>query len=175
MGVKAAVFHEDENRWSGFLYDKDSCSAAITDYFKPGKPTQFHDDLETVIEARDSCRTVITSNATDFLRYSRDAQKNKNLKSCNDCWGLVIVPNKDYARENALKAADIRHGVRLGDRQVPWKAVAFANLCVVVEKNGSSKPRSLADAHFASESSRFLQNGNFSRVRGGLTETQNAG
>ena len=148
MGIKAAVLHEDENRWSGFLYDKDSCSAVITDYFKPGKPTQFQNDLDTVIEARDWCRTVITSNACDFLRYFRGVQKNKNLKSCNDCWGLVTVPNKDYERQNALRVADIRHGVRLGGRQVAWKAIAFANLCVLVEKNGTVKASKLERCPF---------------------------
>lgn len=148
MGIKAAVLHEDENRWSGFLYDKDSCSAVVRDYFKPGKLTQFDNDLETVVEARDWCRTVITSNASDFVRYLRNVQKNKNLKSCNDCWGLVIVPNKDYDRENALRAADIRHGVWLGDRQIAWKAIAFSNLCVVVEKHGTVKTSKLGRCPF---------------------------
>lgn len=151
MGIKAAVLHQDENRWSGFLYDKDSCSTVMTHYFKPGKPTSFQNDLETVIEARERCLTVVTSNGPDFLRNFRDAQRNKNLKACNDCWGLVIVPNKDYDRENALRSADIKHGVRLGHRLVPWKAIAFANLCVVVEKNGTVKASKVGRCPFCEQ------------------------
>jgi hypothetical protein len=52
---------------------------------------------------------------------------------------LVILPNKDFERANALKAADIARGVKLGGQIVPWKAVGFANLNVSVEKNGIVK------------------------------------
>lgn len=136
MGTKAAALHKDENRWSGFLYDKDSRSAIVQRFFKPGEHTQYPSDPQTVIEARDQCRTIVTSNEVDFIRYVREAQKKKNLKDCQDCWGLVILPNKDYERENALKIAGIAHGIRFGDSLIPWKAIGFANLRVTVEKSG---------------------------------------
>ena len=144
MGTKAAALHKDENRWSGFLYDKDSRSAIVQRFFKPGEHTQYPTDPETVVEARAECRTIVTSNGADFIRYVRDAQENKNLKDCQDCWGLVILPNRDYERENALRIADIGHGIRLGPTRlghtlIPWKAIGFANLCVTVEKSGQVK------------------------------------
>ncbi len=137
MSQKSSFLHEDENRWSGFLYDKDSCSEIVHRFFKPGKLTEYPHDRQTVIEAHDECRTIVTSNGTDFVRFMRDAQKKDNRKSCEDCWGLVIIPNKDRHRESALNKASILHGVRIAGRLVPWKAVGFANLRVTLEISGA--------------------------------------
>ena len=136
MSPKASFLHEDENQWPGFVYDKDSCSETVRHFFKPGKLTKCQYDPQTVIEARDQCRTIVTSNGTDFVQFMRKAQKTDNRKSCNDCWGLVIIPNKDQQRENALKKADIVHGVRIAGQLVPWKAIGLANLRVTVEIGG---------------------------------------
>ncbi len=136
MCPKPFTLSQDENGWSGFLYDQDSCSAVVQQYFRPGKQTQCRHDPQTVFEARDQCRTIVTSNGVDFLRFMREMQKKDNFKTCEDCWGLVIIPNRDFERELAFSKANIAHGVRLGKELVPWKTVAFANLCVSVEKSG---------------------------------------
>ena len=52
MSRKAAVLHEDENHWSGFLYDKDCWSAVVQRFLKPGELTHYEEDFQTVIEAR---------------------------------------------------------------------------------------------------------------------------
>jgi virginiamycin B lyase len=136
MSPKAFILNEDENLWSGFLYDKDACSAVVKQFFKAGVQTKYPQDPQTVAEARDECRTIVTSNGVDFMRFMREAQKKDNFKTCEDCWGVVIIPNRDFEREFALNKADISHGILLGKELVPWKTIGFANLCVTVEKSG---------------------------------------
>ena len=70
------------------------------------------------------------------MRFMREAQKKDNFKMCEDCWGIVIIPNKDFERELAFSKANIAHGVRMGQELVPWKTVAFAKYRVSVEKSG---------------------------------------
>ena len=134
--MKAHILSEEENRWRGFLYDKDCQSEIVRRVLSPGIGTTRNKDPETVAEARDECRTVVTSNGDDFVRYIKEAQKKDNNKSCEDCWGLVILPNADLVREHSLRLADIKTGIWLGGKLFPWKAVGYANLCLRVDKAG---------------------------------------
>jgi hypothetical protein len=52
---------------------------------------------------------------------------------------LVIIPNKELHREFALRKANIKAGIRIAGEQLPWKAAAYANLCVAIEQTGTVK------------------------------------
>jgi|HubBroStandDraft_4_1064222.scaffolds.fasta_scaffold571177_1 hypothetical protein len=138
MGRRPFIISEEEHYWRGFLYDLDCKDSASTlKYFSPGKSTAKKTDLETVIEARDAMRTVVTSNSNHFVRHTVECQKRPDNESCEDCWGLVIVPNKEFDREHALQKADIKSGVLIGNELLPWRAVGYANLCISIERGGN--------------------------------------
>jgi hypothetical protein len=138
MGRKHFKISENENDWRGFLYDLDcKNSPSARSHFVPGEITTKKTDLETVIEARLGAQTVITSNGADFVRFTVECQKRENNESCEDCWGLVILPNKEHVREYALRRADVKNGVWISDERFPWKALGYANLCVAVEREGN--------------------------------------
>jgi hypothetical protein len=134
--VKAHIFSEEENWWRGFLYDKDCRSDVVRWALSPGVATTRNEDAETVAKAREQCRTVVTSNGVDFLRYINEAQKRDDNRNCEDCWGLVILPNKDLELEYSLKRANVRMGVWVGGRMIPWKAVGYVNLCIRLDREG---------------------------------------
>ena len=113
MSVKAYVLNELENEWAGFLYDKDCQSAVVRMFFQPGIDTAKREDIDTVIEAREDVRTPVTSNGQDFIRYTRQVQRKVLNPRCQDCWGLVILPNEDLVREKALAKAQIKRGSAL--------------------------------------------------------------
>src|ERR1700759_2967857 len=98
------IFDETENRWEGFIYDRDCCSDIVQSFFSRGIITRHKaNDPATVTEARDLGRTIITSNGTDFIRYIGKAQKKDNNVECNDCWGMIWLPNPDFDRQNSLE------------------------------------------------------------------------
>ena len=136
--MKSYALYKEENIWTGFLFDENAQSEVVRKYFSPGKSSpRRKDDPAIVYDAREEANTIVTTNQGHLVRYTREAQKTHNRPLCNDCWGLVIlIPDKDLQREHALKKANIKHGIRLGGRLLPWKAVAFANLCIKVEKDG---------------------------------------
>jgi hypothetical protein len=72
--MKAYQIHEHENGWRGFIYAKDSCSDVVKKFFPDGELTKEKDDRETIKEARDKSKTVITSNEKDFIRFALEAQ-----------------------------------------------------------------------------------------------------
>jgi len=133
--TKHCFTDEDELSWSGFMYDKDCAeSEVVTRLFPRGMVTTRKRDPETVIEARADARTIVTSNETDFIRYMREAQRNQNFKACNDCWGLVWLPNPDFDKENALTRLDLQHGITVNDAFLHWRVVGYLNLCVHVHQ-----------------------------------------
>jgi hypothetical protein len=137
--MKKYDFAESENHWKGFLYDKDCQSEIVRSVFVPGQDTEESTDPATVAEARDDYRTVVTSNGEHFIRYACAAQNKDNQRRCGDCWGLVILPNQDFVRQNALRRADIKHGIRLGGKSIPWKVFGYLNLCAHVHRDGSMR------------------------------------
>lgn len=74
--MKAFVLNEGEHGWRGFLHDKDCCSEVVQKYF-PGILTNEQRDLDTIFEARDESRTIVTSNGDHFIRGN---------PRCEDCW-----------------------------------------------------------------------------------------
>jgi hypothetical protein len=122
--MKAFVLSESENYWSGFLLERD-CDSDIVRAFFPGTITEKKDDADTTVEAREKCKTIVASNEKDFIRCIREAQKREIGPRCEDCWGLVVLPNKDLQRKNALEKANIKNGLKFGRRMMPWKAVGY--------------------------------------------------
>jgi len=133
--MKAFVLNEDEHGWQGFLHDKDCCSE-IVQRFLPGILTTQERDMDTVCEARDDSRTIVTSNGDHFIREIHKAQKRDINPRCEDCWGLVILPNVDSVREYAMKKTNLKSGVKVGKIRLPWRSVGWANLCVRVSSEG---------------------------------------
>lgn len=134
--MKAYQIHEHENGWRGFIYDKDACSDVVTKFFPNGVLTTEREDRETVKEARDESKTIITSNEKDFIRFTLEAQNRSIFPRCEDCWGLVIVPNADLQRRWGFEKAKIRSGVQIGGERLTWKAAMWANLCVRITSEG---------------------------------------
>ena len=136
MNVKAYQLDEAENGWRGYLYDKDSDSEVVMKFFPDGVLTTKKEDRETVKEARDEAQTVITSNETDYIRFTLEAQNRSIFPRCEDCWGLVIIPNADLQRQRAFAKTKIRSGVQIGGGRLVWKAAMWANLCVKITSEG---------------------------------------
>jgi hypothetical protein len=107
----------------------------------PGVLTGEKHDRDTVDEARDESKTVITSNEKDFVRFTLQAQKKSIFPRCDDCWGLVIIPNADLQRQYAFKKAKIRNGVQIRSGRLTWKAAMWANLCVKITSDGKMSVR----------------------------------
>lgn len=78
----------------------------------------------------------MTSNGDHFIRGIRKAQNRDINPRCDDCWGLVILPNADLAREYALKKAGIKSAVKIDKIKLPWRSGAWANLCVRINHEG---------------------------------------
>jgi hypothetical protein len=136
--TKSYVFDETENKWEGFLYDRDCCSAIVQQFFPRGVITRHKaNDPATVTEAQEEGRTIITSNGTDFVRYIGKAQKTDNNAECNDCWGMIWLPNVDYDRQNALERLRIERGLTFDGKLYPWQALGYVNLCIHVHRDGT--------------------------------------
>jgi hypothetical protein len=133
--AKAYQLHEDENAWGGFVYDKDSCSDVVRKFFR-GVPTAKNYDPETVNEARDARKTVITSNEKHFVPLTCEAQSRSIFPRCHDCWGLVLIPNLDLQRQYAFNKARVKSGVLIQGKRLVWKAAMWANLCVKITSDG---------------------------------------
>jgi hypothetical protein len=150
--TRAYVVGDPEHLWVGFMYDKDSNSDTVRRLFRNGIPTAKKHDEETVIEARDARRTVLTANGPDFLRFMADAQKVDNFDQCTYCWGLLWLPNPDFDKVNALKKLDIQHGVTVNGKCLPWKSLGYLNLCVRVHRDGTYRvTRFKRRCHFCEE------------------------
>jgi hypothetical protein len=60
---------------------------------------------------------------------------------CEDCWGLVIIPNLDLQRQYAFAKARVRTGVLIRGKRFTWKAAMWANLCVKITSDGKMHVR----------------------------------
>jgi hypothetical protein len=139
VGKQAYYLDPVENQWRGFLFDRDCMEdQTVVDHFR-GTATRMRHDPETVEEGWQAARTVITSNAQHFLKYSASFQRRDNNTECRDCWGLLLIPNRGHDRAFALQKSGIARGVVINGNCLPWKAVAWANLCVSLERSGRIK------------------------------------
>jgi hypothetical protein len=66
------------------------------------KVTDRGHDSETVHEASEECRTIVTENEANFIRYMLEHQKRDSGKTCTDGWGLLVVPSSGIARQRLL-------------------------------------------------------------------------
>lgn len=99
-----------------------------------------HDDPDIVREAWDKRRTIVTSNGRDFLRHIQEFQNPPNNPTCRDLWGLLVVPNAQLLRENALDT--IRHGLDIAQNErLRWPGAALLNLYVRLTNEGKVEIR----------------------------------
>jgi hypothetical protein len=96
--------------------------------FSPGVLTAEKCGRDTVNEARDESKTVIASP----LR----PQSKSTFPQCDDCWGLVIVPNVDRQRQYAFEKAKVKSGVLIPGKRLTWKAAMWANLYIRIASDG---------------------------------------
>jgi hypothetical protein len=99
------------------------------------KVTAYGDDAATVHEAWDDYRTIVTANETHFICYKLEHQKRDSCTTCQDCWGLLVIPARAIVRERLLPK--VKNGVPVKSQILPWHAAACANLCVSLHANGS--------------------------------------
>jgi hypothetical protein len=130
---KPYVFSPMEHYFRGFVID-----LSVRDtlpLFKRAHLTSYKTDPETVNEAWDESRLIVTNNEVDFIRYINAHSKRDSGKTCYDAWGLLIVPGDKIVRQKVIPR--VKNGVVLGGSLMPWAAVAYANLCVSLHADGT--------------------------------------
>lgn len=143
----AVVVHEDEERWEGFMVED---GQSKLEALLSARVARSGIIGEIVEEANGKCRTIVTSDAGQYLAAIRQAQKPENTSLCGGCsWGLLSVPKKDA--ERALRKAEIVRGVQIAGRLVPWKAVGLANLAVTVEASGKVRVAKLRRCEYCKD------------------------
>jgi hypothetical protein len=130
---RAYVLDADEHLWSGFLVDLNLRDVAPQ--LKNAHVTVHPHDPETVHEAWNEYRTIVTSDESDFIRFILEHQKRDSGRRCQDCWGLLLLPSGEIARQRLLP--HVKNGVSLGGSVIPWRAIGYANLCVSLHVDGS--------------------------------------
>lgn len=131
--MKRYVLSEEELYWDGFLIDLDVQDACRL-FKKKASITRFKSDHETVHEAWDTSRTIVTRNEADYVPLILDHSKRDSGPVCQDCWGLLIVPDLGLVRERVIPK--VKHTVVVNGTELPWHAVGFANLCVYLHDDG---------------------------------------
>lgn len=124
---------EVKRLWRGFLVDLD-VQDTLAIFGKRAKITSYQHDDETVHEAWEESRTIVSCNETDFIRYILEHSKRDSGKRCQDCWGLLIVPSNSIARSRVIK--NVKNGIKIDGDVIPWSLIAFANLCVSLRTDG---------------------------------------
>ena len=135
--MAASRWSDSERYWNGFLVDL--CVQEVTPILDnmgfSAHVTVKRQDPETVLEAWDESRTMVTANEDHFIRDTLAHQKRDSGKrTCNDVWGLLILPDRAGKRERWLPT--LKDGVLVGKQLIPWPAAAYANLCVTLRADG---------------------------------------
>jgi hypothetical protein len=135
---------DSKRNWNGFLVDQ--CVQEIAPIlYRMGysaRVTRKKNDSETVFEAREESRTVVTAKENPFLRDTQILQALDHGKdNCNDSWGLLILPHQAAKREGWFPK--LKAGIPVGKEVIPWSAVAYANLCVSLRADGQISLRRL--------------------------------
>jgi hypothetical protein len=131
--MKPFQLHELEHNWSGFLIDLDVRDTVSS--FKKSRLTRYGDDPETVHEAWEQCRTIVTVNESDFVRDMLAHSKRDSGKTCQDCWGLLVVPSEKLVRDRVIPK--VKNGVKVRGTLVRWPTIGYANLCISLHADGS--------------------------------------
>jgi hypothetical protein len=92
--------------------------------------TTAHADLDIVKETWEKNRTIVTSNRRDFIRYIHEFQNPPNYPSCQDLWGLLVIPDIQLVREKGLRA--VQHGLNVSRREpLRWAGAVYSiSMCV---------------------------------------------
>lgn len=125
---------ELKRRWHGFLIDL-NVQETLALFGKKARVTSYQHDHETVHEAWEESRTIVSCNEADFIRCILEHSKRDSGRRCQDCWGLLTVPSDEIVRSRVIKKAE--NGIRMGGEVIPWSLIAFANLCVSLHANGT--------------------------------------
>jgi hypothetical protein len=135
--MRSFVMSEHEHLWRGFLIDLNASEmlAVFNRLRLEAKVTEYKDDSDTVHEAWNEYRMIVTVNEAHFIRHMVEHQKRDSGDVCRDCWGLLVVPDKAIVRERLL--GDVKRGVPLHGDIVPWKVAAYANLAVSLHEDGT--------------------------------------
>ncbi len=120
--------------WGGFLVDL-NVQEMVALLGKKARITRYRHDRETVHEAWEESRTIVTCNEADFIRYILEHSKRDSGKRCQDCWGLLVLPSERIVRARVIR--NVKNGILAGAEVIPWSLVAFANLCVSLHLNGT--------------------------------------
>jgi hypothetical protein len=131
--MKRYFLSQEELYWSGFLIDLDVRD--VLPLFKKARITRYLTDPETVHEAWNEFRTIVTRNQTDFVRFMLEHSKRDSGKRCQDGWGLLIVPDDKLVRDRLIPK--VKNGVTIKGSRIPWNVIGYANLCVSLHDDGS--------------------------------------
>jgi len=104
---KASTLSEEEHYFSGFLIDLDVQDTVSI--FRKAHITACGDDRQTVHEAWQECRMVVTHNEKDFVRFIPEHSRRDSGRRCLDCWGLLLLPGDKITRKRAI--AKITKGI----------------------------------------------------------------
>ena len=106
--------------------DSKSCVAHLDNAVLATK----HDDADIVEEAWWQRRTIVTGNRRHFVTQMRRFQSRENQKECRDLWGLIVVNNLRFLREEGIPL--IRTGLQVLPKKelLRWPGAAFLNLYV---------------------------------------------
>jgi hypothetical protein len=137
---KAHILSQDEHFWRGFIIDLDVRDALPL--FRRAHVTRFAKDPETVHEGWVGFRTIVTANEKDFVRYILAHSNKDSGRICQDCWGLLVLPGNAVTRARLIPK--VKNGIKIGGLIIPWRAVAYANLCVTLHSDGSVGVRRFA-------------------------------
>jgi hypothetical protein len=129
---------EVKRLWRGFLIDL-NVQDTLAIFGKKARITSYQHDDETVHEAWEESRTIVSCNEADFVRYILGHSKRDSGKRCQDCWGLLIVPSNSIVRNRLIRK--VKNGIRIGGDIIPWSLIAFANLCVSLHADGTVNVR----------------------------------
>lgn len=78
--------------WGGFLIDL-NVQDKLPLFGKKARITSYQHDQQTVHEAWGESRMIVTCNEADFVRYILEHSKRDSGRTCQDCWGLLVVPS----------------------------------------------------------------------------------
>lgn len=126
--------NEVKRLWGGFLIDL-NVQDTIALLGKKARITSYQQDDQTVHEAWEESRTIVTCNEADFVRFIIAHSKRDSGRRCQDCWGLLIVPSSQIARSRVIKKA--KNGIPVDGNIVPWSLIGFANLCISLHADGT--------------------------------------
>jgi hypothetical protein len=134
--MRSFVLSDNELLWGGFIIDINAqeMPPVFERLHLKAKVTAHGDDPATVHEAWQEYRTIVTANEAPFIRYMLEHQK-RDSGRCQDCWGLLVVPASAIVRERLLPK--VKNGVPVNGKILPWRAAAYANLCVSLHTDGS--------------------------------------